>query len=118
MTLTKLSAFIACGLVVGATVGVAALNFTINNNVSKSFLNKSLVDDWPERSDGIESIDVDYSRSSIRLNIRTKRDMTCKDIYKALGLTTFAIKDKTFSPECTQIDKRTLRILYIEDSYT
>ena len=65
-------------------------------------------------ADGISHADLEFEGNSIFLNVYLLRPLTCKEVINQLGVSPISIKNKSYSPSCSTMSDRLIRISYSE----
>jgi hypothetical protein len=62
----------------------------------------------------IKSIDAEFSDKKLHLNIHLSEYTSCKEVVKLLDIRSLVVKNKTYTPTCSNINKSLVRITYSE----
>ena len=62
----------------------------------------------------IKKISVEFDKDKIYLNIYVSKPMSCNEVTTKLQIETLPIREKNYSPSCSIVNKRLIRIVYSE----
>jgi hypothetical protein len=65
-------------------------------------------------ADGISRAELEFDGGRIFLNVHLLRPLTCREVINQLGVSPMWIKNKTYSPSCSTMSDRLIRISYTE----
>lgn len=96
---------------VSFVAAVIAMNWLVNEDPTESFLEPTLV---AEKNREIRSVEFEHKNSKIFLKVHLNSPLTCDQVLTRLGITEFAVKEKSYTPVCIEVTDALVRITYLD----
>lgn len=93
----------------GLLTSVIFLNWYYTDDPERLFLTANFLEN---KSDNIDSMNVEFNDGKVYLNIHLKKSATCKTIMSELGINKIVIGKKIYAPSCVKIDRNLISIIY------
>lgn len=90
---------------------VLTLNWIVEDKRQSALLDPIL---FNSNNSSIKSIDAEFGDRKLHLNIHLSGYTSCKEVVKLLDIRPLVVKNKTYTPICSNIDKSLIRITYSE----
>ncbi len=92
-------------------LSVVFMNWVINDDITKSFLNPKTLQGEAE---GIQRVDIEVADRKIYLEVHLTKPQSCQAVIKNLGIGAFVLKGKVYQPSCTEVNKELIKVVYSE----
>ena len=94
-----------------SVVTVFAMNWLVNDDPLKFFLGSDRLEG---KQEGISRVNIGFTAHTINVDVHLEKSQTCSDVVKSLGIGSFKVKDKKFTPTCSEVNEHFIRIVYTE----